>query len=87
MHKSFVNEAIAELLANRCVKWVIEKPYICSPLTVVENVEGKLRLVLNLNQFLSQVKFKYKDLIVALLMFAKDDLCYLSLTLSQVTTI
>ena len=58
---------------------VIEKPYICSPLTVVENAEGKLRLVLNLrylNQFLSQVKFKYEDLKVALLMFARDDFLF-----------
>ena len=55
MHKSFVNEAITELLANRCVKWVIEKPYICSPLTVVENAEGKLRLVLNLRYVFESV--------------------------------
>ena len=64
MHKSFVNEAVAELLANPCVKWVIEKPYICSPLAVAVNAEGKLCLVLNLrylNQFLSQMKFKYED--------------------------
>ena len=73
VHKSFVNEAIAELLANQCVKQVIEESYSCSPLTVVQNAEGKLRLVLNLkylNQFLSQVKFKYEDLKVTLLMFA-----------------
>ena len=75
LHKSFVTEAVAELLANRCVNRVTEKPYICSPLSVDENAEGKLRLVLNLrylNQFLSQVKFKYEDLKVALLMFTED---------------
>ena len=79
MHKSFVTKAVAELLANRCVKWVIVKPYICSPLAVVENAEGKLPLVLNLrylNQFFSQVKFKCEDLKVALLMFAKDDFLF-----------
>ena len=81
MHKSFVNEAVAKLLANRCVEQVIEKPCICSPLAVVENVEGKLCLVLNLrylNQFLSQVKFKYEDLKVTLLMLAKDDFLFKS---------
>ena len=78
-HKSFVSQAVTELLANRCVKQVAEKPYICSPLSVVANAEGKLRLVLNLrylNQFLSQVKFKYKDLKVALLMFNEDNFLF-----------
>ena len=56
MHKSFVNEAIAELLANRCVKQVIEKPYIYSPLTVVENAEGKLQFGPELKVFESVVK-------------------------------
>ena len=79
VHKSFVTEAVTELLANRCVKRVTEKPYICSPLSVVANAEGKLRLVLNLrylNQFLSQMKFKYEDLKVALLMFTEDDFLF-----------
>jgi len=78
-HDSFVTDAVAQLLANRCVKKVSEKPYICSPLSVVENAEGKLRLVLNLrylNQFLTQAKFKYEDLRVALLMFTQGDLLF-----------
>ena len=79
VHKSFVTEAVTELLANRCVNRVTEKPYICSPLSVVENAEGKLRLVLNLrylNQFLYQVKFKYENLKVALLMVSEDDFLF-----------
>ena len=78
-HESFVTEAVSQLVANRCVKKVIEKPYICSPLSVVENAEGKLRLVLNLrylNQCLNQVKFKYEDLRVALLMFTQEDFLF-----------
>lgn len=47
-HHEFVTGAIAELLVNRCVKRVTEKPFICSPLSLVENSKGKLRLVLNL---------------------------------------
>ena len=56
VHKSFVNEAVAELLANRCVKRVIEKPYICSPLTVVENVERQTTFGLKLKVFESVFK-------------------------------
>ena len=43
------------------------------------NLEGKLRLVLNLkhlNQFLHKDKFKYENLRMALLMFQKDDLLF-----------
>ena len=55
---------------------VQEIPYICSPLSVVANTQGKLRLVLNLrylNQFLWADRFKYEDLRVAMLMFQKGD--------------
>ena len=75
-HAGFVTDAIQELMANRCVKKVSEKPFVCSPLSVVKNSEGKLRLVLNLkhlNQFLRRDKFKYEDLRLALLMFQKGD--------------
>ena len=78
-HHSFVTEAVSQLLMNRCVRKVDEKPYVCSPLSVVQNAEGKLHLVLNLrylNQFLTQVKFKYEDLRVALLMFTREDFLF-----------
>lgn len=63
-------------MANRCVKRVSDKPFICSPLSVVSNSEEKLRLVLNLkhlNLFLRKDRFNYEDLRVALLMFQKGD--------------
>ena len=72
----FVSSAITELLQNRCVQKIAYKPHICSPLSVVSNNAGKLRLVLNLrylNQFLLKEKFKYEDLRVAMLMFQPGD--------------
>ena len=53
-----------------------EKPIVCSPLSVVSNSAGKLRLVLNLrylNQFMHTVKFKYEDLRTAALLFEKGE--------------
>ena len=69
----FVSSAITELLQNCCVQRIPYKPHICSPLSVVSNNEGKLRLLLNLRQFLLKDKFKYEDLRVAMLMFQPDD--------------
>ena len=72
----FVSSAISELLANRCIKEINHKPHICSPLSVVANSTGKLRLVLNLrylNQYLLRDKFKYEDLRIAMQMFEPDD--------------
>ena len=69
MHNSnFVQECIAELLVASCTK---DTPYVCSPLSVVEN-SGKRRLVINLrhlNRFLWKQKFKYEDLKVAMMLF------------------
>ena len=78
-HAGFVSKAIRELTANHCVTKVSAKPFICSPLLVVVNFEGKLRLVLNLkhlNQILRKDKFKYENLLVALLMFQKDNFLF-----------
>jgi len=72
----FVVYALRELEANRCIERVDNKPHFCSPLSVVENIKGKSRLVINLrylNQFLWKDKFKYEDLRIAMLMFQKDD--------------
>ena len=55
---------------------VDDKPEVCSPLSVVSNSLGKLRLVLNLrylNQFLYVLKFKYEDLRIAALIFEPDE--------------
>jgi hypothetical protein len=62
-HPEFVETAIAELLENRCVIQVQNRPYCCNPLTVAAG--KKLRLVLDLrhpNQFVSLSKFKFEDL-------------------------
>ena len=55
VHEKFVTETITQLLANRCIKKVDQRPHICSPLSVVKNANKKLHLVVNLrylNQFL-----------------------------------
>jgi len=75
-HADFVSSAITELMQSRCIQKVAFKPHICSPLSVVSNNAGKLRLVLNLcylNQFLFKEKFKYEEFRVAMLMFQPDD--------------
>ena len=72
----FVTSTLSELLVNRCIHEVRDKPGICSPLSVVRNSEGKERLVLNLrylNQYLYKESFKYEDIRVALLLFQKGD--------------
>ena len=49
---------------------------MCSPLSVVGNQQGKLRLVLNLrylNQFLHVLGLKYEDLRTAALMFEQGE--------------
>ena len=71
-----MDKAFQNLVSNRCVVRVNEKPYMCNPLSVVSNSTGKLRLVLNLrylNQFLHVSHFKYEGLRVAVLMFEKND--------------
>ena len=78
-HQEFVTQAIQELEENRCIVKVQDTPFICSPLSVVANTQGKLWLVLNLrylNQFLWTDKFKYEDLRVAMLMFQKGDFVF-----------
>ena len=78
-HQKFVTDSVKELLANRCIKEVKEKPFVCSPLSVVTNQEGKCRLVLNLrylNQYLRKDRFKYEDLRIAMLMLNKNDFLF-----------
>ena len=75
-HHRFVTDSVKELVSNRCVCEVTEKPLICSPFSVVSNKEGKLKLVLNLrhlNQYLRKDHFKYEDLRTALLFPIKED--------------
>ena len=75
-HNEFVSQALEELEQNQCIIKTQDPPHVCSPLSVVSNRQGKLRLVLNLrylNQFLWVDKFKYEDLRTAMLMFQRDD--------------
>ena len=67
-----MDEAVQSLMINRCVTRVQQQPEVCSPLSVVGNPHGKLRLVLDLkylNQVLHVLSFKYEDLRIAALMF------------------
>ena len=76
LHHQFVDEAIQNLVQNHCVIKVDQRPVVCSPLSVVSNSSGKLRLVLNLrylNQFLYAPHFKYEDLRTAALLFEKHE--------------
>ena len=76
IHRSFVEEAVENLVNNRCVLRVSKRPHVCSPLSVVCNSVGKLRLVLNLrylNQYLHVLTFKYEDLRVAALLFDANE--------------
>ena len=45
-YHQFVTDTVAELLANRCISRTPQRPHVCSPLSVVSNAEGKLRLCL-----------------------------------------
>ena len=72
VHKSFVEDAVKDLVKNRYALRTIERPHICSPLSMVSNSVGKLHLVLNLrylNQYLHVLSFKHEDLRVAKLLF------------------
>ena len=71
-----MSAAISELLMAGCIVQSNECPWVCSPLSVVENVNGRLRLVLDLryvNQFLPEQKFKYEGLNLVPQMFEKGD--------------
>ena len=76
VHADFVQDSIDELLATKCVTLLSDRPYICSPLSVVQNSMGKKRLVINLrylNRHLWKQKFKYEDLRTAMLLFKPGD--------------
>ena len=71
-----MDQFIAELLNSACISEPDVAPYDCSILSVVENSSGEKRLVINLrrlNRFLFKQKFKYEDLIIAMLLFQRGD--------------
>ena len=47
-HSKFVKESIGDLVQSHCVRESLSCPKVCSPLQVVKNAKGKLRLVIDL---------------------------------------
>ena len=75
-HSAFVSEAVQELVDSGCAVSVPTCPVVCSPLQVVVNARGKLRLVIDLryvNQYLHLSKFKYEGLNLITMLFSKGD--------------
>ena len=78
-HSKFVEDSIGDLVWSRCVRESMSCPIVCSPLLVVENAKGKLRLIIDLcyvNQFLNQYKFKYEGLDLISSLFRKGDFVF-----------
>ena len=76
INDAFVSTAIEELLQSQCVAEVESCPKVCSPLQVVTNAGGKMRLVLDLgyvNSFLWNDKFRYEDIKLVMQMFRQGD--------------
>ena len=74
-HFEFVNEAVNELLEQRCIEEITEKPFIINPLTVTVQSSGKKRLILDLrhvNKFIYKQKFKCEDVKTAMQLLDKD---------------
>ena len=68
-HEHFVSSSIGELLEANCIVQSSQCPLVCSPLSVVENAKGKLRLVLDLryvNQFLQSISSSMRASILCL---------------------
>ena len=47
-HAKFVEESIGDLVHSCCARESMSCPMVCSPLLVVENAKGRLRLVIDL---------------------------------------
>ena len=78
-YRNFVDKAVKDLLKAQCIRVVVDRPCICSPLLVVKSAEGKMWLVINLkylNWYLWKQKFKYEDLRTALSMLEKGDFLF-----------
>ena len=87
-HSSFVEEAIAKLLTNRCIKECDVAPRVVNPLSVAEG--KKLRLVLDLrhvNQYVEATRFKYEDLKTLAELFEAGSISSLSILKAVFTTL
>ncbi len=63
-YSEFVSQAVIDLLADGRIRQIESEPCVVSPLSVADNVPGKLRLVLDLtyvNLHLAKQKIKYED--------------------------
>ena len=78
VHAEFVKDSMQELVQANCAQESLSCPTVCSPLQVVSNAKGKLRLVIDryLNQFLVQIKFKYEGLDFIPSLFKKGDFAF-----------
>ena len=78
-HSKFVKDSIGDLVWSHGVRESISCPIVCSPLLVIENAKGKLRLVIILTSTMStsfltmQYKFKYEGLDLISSLFRKGD--------------
>ena len=67
------------VVKGQYIREVKEKPYVCSPLSVVGNSSSKKRLVVNMrhvNKFLLRRSFKYEDLRIAMMLFEQGELMF-----------
>ena len=74
-NSKFVEKSILDLIKDKIVIEVFNKPEIISPLTVAENKEGKQRLIVDLrhvNKFIDKHKFKCEGIKQALSYVMQD---------------
>ena len=74
-HKSFVDEAVAELLQSGRIVETVGRPHVLNPLSVSVQPNGKKRLILDLryvNNYLDKLRIKYEDWKVAMLYFERN---------------
>ena len=87
--RSFVQEAISELLIRGCIRETPAYPQFCNPLHVAVQSSGKLRLILDLshlNKFIVKKSVKYEDLRTVLQMFPPPVFFFRLISSQPITT-
>ncbi|MCP3661440.1 MAG: hypothetical protein GY696_02925 [Gammaproteobacteria bacterium] len=72
-------EEIASLMLKRCVVQVTSPPHVISPLSVAENADGKLRLILDLsvlNFCLPELQVKYEGIETVCALLSPDNFAF-----------